>query len=184
MFKDSVKRIPVGVKQRAARIKLLLLDVDGVLTDGGIILDDRGGETKRFDVRDGQGIALLLRAGIQVGFMTGRSSKIVQRRAKELGVRMVYQGVTDKAAAYDRIKTKTRLKDEEIAFIGDDLMDVPVLRRVGLALAVRDAWPGIRRFAHYISRSEGGRGAVREICDILLIVQGKLLKGERGIERS
>src|SRR5919108_5236622 len=108
----AVKRISLKVKNRAKKIKLLLLDVDGVLTDGGIFIDDRGYESKRFDVRDGQGINLLRRCGIEVGFVTGRSSDAVWHRAKELGVKIVYQGVQDKAMIYDRLKQKSRLLDE------------------------------------------------------------------------
>lgn len=168
-----MKRILIGVRKKAARIELLLLDVDGVLTDGGITIDDRGVEAKRFDVRDGQGIALLLRAGIKVGFISGRASRVVRRRARELGVSMVYQAVQDKAAVYERIKSETGLRDDQIAYAGDDWADLAVLRRVGLAFTVHDAWPGVMPLVHYTTRADGGRGAVREICDILLIVQRK-----------
>lgn len=173
-----MKRIPAGVRNRAARIELLLLDVDGVLTDGGIIVDDRGVEAKRFDVRDGQGITLLLGTGIEVGFMTARSSKLVARRAKELGVSMVYQAVRDKVVAYDLIKRKTGFHDEQIAYMGDDLGDMPVLHRVGLALTVRNGWSGLRGCVHYVTRADGGHGAVREICDMLLTVKGKMDTGK------
>jgi 3-deoxy-D-manno-octulosonate 8-phosphate phosphatase (KDO 8-P phosphatase) len=149
----------------------MLLDVDGVLTDGGIIIDGRGGETKRFDVRDGQGIALLIRAGITVGFISGRSSNIVRHRAKELGVRIVYQGVRDKADAYNEIKEKTGFRDEQIAYLGDDIVDLPIMRRVGLAMAVRDSWPGVKPGVDYITQAKGGRGAVREVSELLLKAQ-------------
>jgi 3-deoxy-D-manno-octulosonate 8-phosphate phosphatase (KDO 8-P phosphatase) len=168
-----VKRIPFAVLKKAARIKLLLLDVDGVLTDGGIIIDDKGAETKRFDVRDGLGISLLLGAGIEVGFITGRSSPVVIRRARELGVRMVYQGVQDKAAVYVKIKNKLRLEDEEIAYIGDDIVDLAILREAGLGIAVKDGWPGLKRQVHHVTEARGGRGAVREIAELLLRAQGK-----------
>ena len=167
-----MKHISPGVHKKAAKIKLLLLDVDGVLTDGGIIIDNRGVEAKRFDVRDGQGITLLLHCGIKVAFITGRSSNIVRRRAKELGVTIVYQGVKNKLEIYDRIKTKTGLKDEQIAYVADDVMDLPVLRRVGLAIAVRDSWPGLKSRVDYIAKCGGGRGAVREISELVLKVQG------------
>ena len=168
-----MKPISRRVQSKARKIKLLLLDVDGVLTDGGIIIDDRGVEAKRFDVRDGQGITLLLRAGIQVGFMTGRSSNVVRRRARELGVTRVYQAVQNKADAYDRIKKEARLKDEEIAYMGDDLADVPVLRRVGLALTVRNCWSRVTSSVHYVTQADGGFGAVREVSEIILTAQGK-----------
>jgi 3-deoxy-D-manno-octulosonate 8-phosphate phosphatase (KDO 8-P phosphatase) len=167
-----VKRIPAAVQKKAAKIKLILLDVDGVLTDGGIIIDDRGVEAKRFDVRDGQGITLLIHSGIKVGLLTGRYSGIVRRRAKELGVTIVHQGVRDKAEIYERIRRKNGLKDEQVAYIGDDILDLPVLRRAGLAITVRDGWPGLRIEVDYITETKGGMGAVREVSELLLKAQG------------
>ncbi len=166
-----MKVISAALRKKARKIKFLLLDVDGVLTDGGIYIDDRGIETKRFDVRDGQGITLLRRAGIEVGFMTGRSSNIVRVRARELGVRIIHQGVRNKAEAYRRIKQKNRLEDESVAYVGDDIADVPILRRAGLAIVVRDAWDGVRPYADYVAQADGGRGAVREVCELLLKAQ-------------
>ncbi len=166
-----MKRVPVRVQKKAAKIRLLLIDVDGVLTDGAIIIDSRGGETKRFDVRDGLGVALLIRSGIRVGFITGRSSDVVRLRAKELGVRIIYQGVQDKADVYDKIKHKTGLTDEEIAYVGDDIVDLPIMRRAGLAVAVRDSWPGIRPGVDYVTEAKGGRGAVREVSELILKAQ-------------
>ena len=167
-----MKRIPAAVQKKAAKIKLILLDVDGVLTDGGIIIDDRGVESKRFDVRDGQGITLLIHSGIKVGLLTGRYSEIVRRRAKELGVTIVHQGVRDKAEIYERIRRKIGLKDEQVAYIGDDILDLPVLRRAGLAITVRDGWPGLRIEVDYITETKGGMGAVREVSELLLKAQG------------
>ena len=163
-----MKRIPSTVRKKAARIKLLLLDVDGVLTDGGIYIDNRGVETKRFDVRDGQGITLLQRAGIEVGFITGRFSNVVRLRARELEVKIVYQRVEKKLDAYKRVKQRRQLEDESIAYVGDDIADLPILRQAGLAIVVRDAWTGVKRHAHYVTEGAGGRGAVREVADILL----------------
>jgi 3-deoxy-D-manno-octulosonate 8-phosphate phosphatase (KDO 8-P phosphatase) len=163
-----VKRNPASVQNKARRIKLLLLDVDGVLTDGGIYIDDRGVETKRFDVRDGQGITLLQRAGIRVGIITGRSSKAVRYRARELGVKIVYQHVADKSQVYEKLKRKAGLDDSEIAYVGDDFGDLPVLRRVGFAIAVRDSWAGLKAEVDYVTRADGGRGAVREVVELLL----------------
>jgi 3-deoxy-D-manno-octulosonate 8-phosphate phosphatase (KDO 8-P phosphatase) len=148
-----VKQISPGVQKKAAKIKLILFDVDGVLTDGGIIIDDRGVEAKRFDVRDGQGITLLMHFGIKVGFITGRYSNIVRRRAKELGVTIVYQRVKNKVQVYYRIKRKTGLKDEQIAYVGDDILDLPVLRKVGLAVTVRDGWQDLKSSVDYITKS-------------------------------
>jgi 3-deoxy-D-manno-octulosonate 8-phosphate phosphatase (KDO 8-P phosphatase) len=166
-----VKRIPAAVQKKAAKIKLILLDVDGVLTDGGITIDDRGVESKRFDVRDGQGITLLIRSGIKVGLLTGRYSNIVRRRAKELGVTIVYQGVQDKAEIYERIRRKIGLKDEQIAYVGDDILDLPVLRKAGLAIAVRNGWPGLRIEVDYVTETKGGMGAVREVSELVLKAQ-------------
>lgn len=128
-----MKAISAGLRKKAQEIKLLLLDVDGVLTDGGIYIDDRGVESKRFDVRDGQGITLLKRAGIEVGFISGRLSGAVRYRASELGIKLIYQGVGEKAETYERIKKKTGLKDENIAYVGDDNNGYPDLAggRVG-----------------------------------------------------
>jgi 3-deoxy-D-manno-octulosonate 8-phosphate phosphatase (KDO 8-P phosphatase) len=166
-----VKRIPPKVQHKAKKIKLLLLDVDGVLTDGGIFIDDRGDEIKRFNVRDGQGITLLQRAGIQVGFITGRSSNVVRHRARELAVKIVCQGVQDKVATYDSLKRKTRLADEQIAYIGDDIADLPILRKAGLSVAVRDAWTGVKSTVDYVTRAGGGQGAIREVSELLLRAQ-------------
>jgi 3-deoxy-D-manno-octulosonate 8-phosphate phosphatase (KDO 8-P phosphatase) len=167
-----VKQINPGFQKKAAKIKLILFDVDGVLTDGGIIIDDRGVEAKRFDVRDGQGITSLIHFGIKIGFITGRYSNVVRRRAKELGVTMVYQNVKDKVKIYDRIKRKTGLKDEQIAYVGDDILDLPVLRKAGFAITVRDGWPGLKSEVDYMTKSRGGRGAVRELSELVLKAQG------------
>lgn len=165
--------IPSGVRKKAAKVKLILLDVDGVLTDCGIIIDDRGVEAKRFDVRDGQGIALLIICGIKVGFITGRHSNIVRRRAKELGVTIVYQGVKDKGQIYDRIKRNTGLKDEEIAYVGDDIYDLPILQKAGFAITVRDGWPGLKTRVDYVTKKKGGKGAVREVSELVLTAQNR-----------
>lgn len=167
-----MKRIPPTVRQKATRVRLLLLDVDGVLTDGGIFIDDRGIETKRFDVRDGQGITLLRRAAIEVGFITGRFSNVVRVRARELGVKIVYQRVEKKLEVYQRVRERSRLADESIAYIGDDIADVPILRQTGLAIVVQDAWAGVKRHADYVTKAAGGRGAVREVAELLLTAQG------------
>ena len=168
-----MKRIPAGLRNKAKNIALLLLDVDGVLTDGRIIIDDRGVETKHFHVRDGQGIALLLRGGIEVGFMTARSSRSVRYRAKDLGVRLLRQGVRDKIAAYDSIKRSRGLRDAQIAYMGDDMIDLPTLRRAGLALSVADGWDGLRSTVDFVTTAPGCQGAVREVAELLLKSQGK-----------
>jgi 3-deoxy-D-manno-octulosonate 8-phosphate phosphatase (KDO 8-P phosphatase) len=166
-----VKRLSPALKAKASKIKLLLLDVDGVLTDGGIYLDDRGVESKRFDVRDGQGINLLQRAGVRVGFITGRSSDVVRYRARELNVDIVHQGVADKAAAYEEIKSSTGLNDDQIAYVGDDIGDLKVLQRAGFAITVRESCVS-SNLVDYVTAATGGHGAVREIADLLLSAMG------------
>jgi len=160
-------------KERAKPIRLLLLDVDGVLTDGCIIYDGSGREWKSFDIKDGQGIRLLQRAGLEVGILSGRKSSAVRSRAKELGIRLLRQGVTDKAKALEEIMEQKKYQPEQICFVGDDLADLAVLAHVGLAVAVADSVKEVRACAHYITRNPGGRGAVREVGDLILKVQGK-----------
>ena len=156
----------------ARKVRLLILDVDGVLTDGSIVLDDSGNELKTFHVRDGHGIRLLLKSGIRVALITGRFSRVVERRAHELGIRDVYQSCFDKAAAYKELAEKYSLADHEIAYVGDDIVDIPVLRRCGFSVAVADAEAGIRPFVKMVTRKGGGRGAVREVCNLLLCAKG------------
>ena len=168
-----MKVIPAPLRRKARKIKLLLLDVDGVLTDGGIVIDERGVESKRFDVRDGQGITLLKHAGVEVGFVSGRSSGAVRQRAGDLGVKWVFQGIQNKAEIYQRIKKRTGLKDEQIAYAGDDMVDLPILRAAGLAITVPDGWPGNRPVVDYVTEAAGGRGAVREISELILTAQNR-----------
>lgn len=153
-------------------IRLLLLDVDGVMTDGGIIYDGTGLETKVFNVKDGHGIKMLQRCGIEVGIITGRTSLVVDIRAKELGISILYQGALKKLDSYDDVKQRTGLKDSNIAYMGDDVIDVPVMRRVAFAAAPADAVPEARMAAHLVTERGGGKGAVREVCDLILRAQG------------
>ncbi|MBI4523102.1 MAG: HAD-IIIA family hydrolase [Deltaproteobacteria bacterium] len=161
------------MRAHARKIRLLLLDIDGVLTDGGVVMDDRGDEIKRFHVRDGQGIRLLMEAGIEVAFITGRSSRVVEHRAKDLGVRRVYQNVKNKLDVYHEIKTAMALKDNEIAYVGDDIADLPLMRRVGFPVTVQDGWKELRRESRYVTRRRGGEGAIRELAELLLKAQRK-----------
>jgi 3-deoxy-D-manno-octulosonate 8-phosphate phosphatase (KDO 8-P phosphatase) len=158
--------------ERLKAIELLLLDVDGVMTDGGIIYDGNGLETKVFNVKDGHGIKMLQRAGIEVGIITGRSSAVVTVRAQELGIELLYQGSLRKLESYEDVKLRTGLADRQIAYMGDDIIDVPVMRRVGFAAAPQDALSEAKKVAHYIASSNGGRGAVREVCDLILKGRG------------
>lgn len=156
------------LEERAKKIKLLILDVDGVLTDGRIIYDNFGDEFKCFNVQDGLGFALLHASGIKAVIITAKKSKPVLRRAREMGVARVYQNAWQKVKVYDRVLKKFRLQDSEVCFIGDDLIDVPVLKRVGLAVAVANGVSEVKDCAHYITQKEGGRGAVREIIELIL----------------
>jgi 3-deoxy-D-manno-octulosonate 8-phosphate phosphatase (KDO 8-P phosphatase) len=160
------------METRLIPIRLLLLDVDGVLSDGRIVYDAHGTEIKTFDVKDGHGIKMLQKAGIEVGIISGRSSKVVNVRAKELGIEILYQGITDKDLPYAEIIRQRGLRDEEIAYIGDDVVDLPILRRVGFAVATADAVDDIRPYVHYVTNRCGGRGAVREVCDLILKARG------------
>lgn len=160
------------MQNRLTPIRLLLLDVDGVLSDGRIVYDAHGTEIKTFDVKDGHGIKMLQKAGIEVGIISGRSSKVVNVRAKELGIEILYQGIADKDIPYAEIIRQRGLRDEEIAYIGDDVVDLPILRRVGFAVATADAVEDIRPYVHYVTNRFGGRGAVREVCDLILKARG------------
>ncbi len=154
-------------------IKLLILDVDGVMTDGRIVIDDLGNEEKNFDVKDGHGLKLLMRYGIDIVFLTGRTSKVVEYRAHDLGVKEYYQGAINKLETLEEILLKKGLTENCVAYIGDDLLDIPVLNRVGFSVAVADACKEARDAADYVTRQKGGRGAVREVCEIILKAQGK-----------
>lgn len=159
--------------QKLKPIKLLILDVDGVLTDGKVIYTDSGEEIKQFDVRDGHGLKLLMRAGIGVVLLTGRKSKVILHRARDLGIEDIYQKATDKIEVYRKILTKSKLPDKNVAFVGDDLVDIPVLKKVGFAAAVPDAVPEVKGVVDYVTSKKGGEGAVREICELLLKAQNK-----------
>lgn len=156
------------MKQRIAPIRLLVLDVDGVLTDGRIVFDSNGVESKFFNVKDGHGIKLLQRAGIAVAIISGRDSQVVANRAAELGIEHVYQGSLDKMVSYRDLLVKTGFTDHQIAFMGDDIIDLPLLRRVGFAAAPADAVSEILPHVHYLAKNGGGWGAVREVCDLIL----------------
>jgi 3-deoxy-D-manno-octulosonate 8-phosphate phosphatase (KDO 8-P phosphatase) len=153
-------------------IKVLALDVDGVLTDGSIYIDDLGHETKRFNVRDGFGIRLWQRLGFTVAIITGRSGRAVQHRMAELNVGHLYQGVSNKGHALDELMAKIGVGPEQIAYIGDDWPDLCIMRRVGFPVAVADAEPQVRELARLITRARGGRGAVREAVDHLIAGKG------------
>ncbi|MBI3450853.1 MAG: HAD family hydrolase [Acidobacteria bacterium] len=160
------------MKRRLAPIKLLLLDVDGVLTDGALYYSEGDEEMKRFDIKDGMGIDLLKRAGIDVGILTGRTSKMVERRARELGMSVLKQGFYDKSAGFEEVVREQGLAEREIAYMGDDILDLAVLRRAGFAACPGDAADEVRAEVHFVCDRDGGRGAVREVADLILKVRG------------
>jgi 3-deoxy-D-manno-octulosonate 8-phosphate phosphatase (KDO 8-P phosphatase) len=160
------------IAEKLKHIRLLLLDVDGVLTDGKIIYNDQGAEIKEFNVRDGLGIRMLILAGIQVGIVTGRSCPALRHRCDNLGIELVLDGVKDKSVVLEDIVQKLHTASDEIAFLGDDLPDLPLMRRVGLSISVADAHPLVTAEAQLVTTSPGGGGAVREVCEAVLKAQG------------
>lgn len=165
--------LPAGARERASKIKLVLLDVDGVLTDGRVSMSPNGDETKSFYVRDGLGIRMGQRGGLLFGFVSGREAPAVSARAEELYVTEVHQGIRDKLVPYEDIRKRLQLDDESICFVGDDLVDAPVMRRAGFAVAPADAHSTILELAHWVTPSDGGRGAVRDVIDVILHATGR-----------
>jgi len=168
-----MRKRKTDLKKAAKKIKLLILDVDGVLTDGSIILDNEGNEFKAFHVRDGHGIKMLIKAGIQGAIITGRHSKVVEKRAHELGITEVYQRCHIKTVAYEHLLKKIGVSDAETAYVGDDVIDIPLFKRVGFSVAVADASEYAKKEAMFITKNRGGRGAVREVCELILKASGK-----------
>ncbi len=159
---------------RARAVRLLLLDVDGVLTDGRLFLSDSGEEFKAFHSRDGHGIKMLMASGVRVGLVTGRTSQVVSRRADDLGITILVQGCRDKRAAVSRLLEDEGVTAAEAAFMGDDVIDLPAMESVGLAVAVADAHPLVCSHAHWVTKEKGGLGAVRELCELIMRAQGTL----------
>lgn len=164
--------VPHALLARAAKIKLVLFDVDGVLTDGRLVLGDDGQEYKAFNSKDGHGIKMLARHGVAVGIITGRTSKVVEHRVRDLDIPHVYQGCIEKLPVYRQLLGKLGLDPEQTAFAGDDVVDLPIMLDVGLAVAPHDAHPLVIRHAHWTTPSRGGRGAARELCELILHAHG------------
>ena len=162
-----------GAVARAAQVRLMIFDVDGILTDGSLQLSADGEVMKRFNVLDGQGIKLLQQNGIATAIISARSSPIVLRRAADLTIAHVVQGVHDKRSAFEQLCTATGFAAEACGFVGDDWLDLPVLTRVGFAASVPNAHAEVRARVHYVTEAAGGRGAARELCDLILRAQGK-----------
>ncbi len=159
---------------RAARIKLLIFDVDGVLTDGGLIMDKDGHEYKQFNSRDGHGMKMLQETGVPIAIITGRNSAVVEHRMSGLGIKYIYQGQHDKRVAFEQLLQELKLQADEVGYVGDDIVDLPVMRQVGLAVAVQDAHLAVKKHAHWQTPSAGGRGAARDICEFIMEAQGTL----------
>jgi 3-deoxy-D-manno-octulosonate 8-phosphate phosphatase (KDO 8-P phosphatase) len=167
-IKKLMRKTKTSIQSKIKKIKLLLLDVDGVMTDGRIILDNQGNELKAFHVRDGHGIKLAQRAGIMVGIITGRKSEVVNIRARELGIQEVHQGALDKITVYETLISKYGLKDDEVAYMGDDIVDLGIFDRAGVAATVADPDPAVKPHVDLIMKAAGGRGAVREFINLIL----------------
>lgn len=157
---------------RAASVKLVLFDVDGVLTDGRLFVDNNGEEYKAFNSRDGHGMKMLQRNGVQIGIITGRNSRIVEHRTKELGIRHVFQGCQEKLPVFEKLVADLGLDPQQAAFVGDDVVDLPIMLRAGFAVAVQDAHRIVKRYAHWVTPSAGGQGAARDLCELIMAAQG------------
>jgi 3-deoxy-D-manno-octulosonate 8-phosphate phosphatase (KDO 8-P phosphatase) len=164
------------LSNRIQAVKLVAFDVDGVLTDGGLYLNDSGEEIKRFNSLDGHGLKMLKASGVELAIITGRTSRCVELRAKNLGITRLYQGVEDKWGEMQKLLAELKLDPGAAGFMGDDVVDLPVMRRVGFAITVPNSPQVVRDHAHYLSQREGGHGAVREVCELIMSVQGTLDK--------
>jgi len=162
------------IREKAANIRLIVFDVDGVLTDGSLYIGDDGQEYKAFHSKDGHGMVMLQHSGVEIAIITGRSSEVVRIRMASLGIQRVYQGKKEKLPAYEELKQITGLGDEQIAYVGDDVVDLPVMTRAGLAITVQDAHPLAKQHAHWVTPSGGGRGAAREVCELIMDAQDSL----------
>ncbi|HET6564687.1 MAG TPA: 3-deoxy-manno-octulosonate-8-phosphatase KdsC, partial [Xanthomonadales bacterium] len=169
-----LENVSAEVVRKAREVRLLALDVDGVMTDGRLYFDQAGAETKAFSTRDGMGIKALQRCGITVALVTGRQSSMVDQRARELGIDLVFQGSDNKLAALQALQQTARLEASQIAYMGDDWIDLPVLKRVGFSASVADADPLVRQSVDWVTAEAGGKGAVRAVCNLILAAQGKL----------
>jgi len=172
-FETTYGSVAHHVLKCASNIRLLICDVDGVMSDGLIYMGNNGEEIKSFNVRDNYGIRYLLTAGVEVALITGSSARMLEEHCVNLGITHLYQGQSDKTLAFKTLLSKLTLTAEQIAYVGDDLIDAPVMEQVGLSVAVADAHPLLQLSADYVTRMAGGHGAVREVCDLLLFAQGK-----------
>ncbi len=163
---------PMSLDDRARAVRMIVFDIDGVLTDGSLFYGDDGQEYKAFNSRDGHGIKMLRASGVEAGIITGRTSQVVLHRARNLGISRIFQGAHDKLTAFEALLRDMDLAPEHIAYMGDDIVDLPVLRRCGLAITVPDAPPEVVARCHLVSRAHAGRGAAREVCELIMRAQG------------
>ena len=166
----------LDILEKAKQIRLVILDVDGVLTDGSLYVGDDGEEYKAFNSRDGHGMTMLQQNGIKIAIITGRVSKVVEYRMSELGIQHVFQGRKEKLSAFHELLSRLDITAQDTAYVGDDVVDLPVMIQVGLAIGVQDAHPLVKRHAHWLTASPGGKGAVREVCELIMDAQGVLDK--------
>lgn len=164
--------VPSQVLERAAGIRLVLFDVDGVLTDGRLILGDDGQEYKAFHSRDGHGIKMLMHSGVETGIITGRTSRVVEHRVRDLKINHVFQGCENKLATYETLLTKLGVAPETVAFMGDDVVDLAIMLRVGLAVTVQDGHYLVKKYAHWVTPTPAGQGAARDLCEMIMMAQG------------
>lgn len=162
------------ILDKAKTIELVILDVDGVMTDGSLIMGDDGQEYKSFNSLDGHGLRMLQECGFTVAIITGRKSEVVNHRMNDLGITTIYQGYRDKTPAFEALLKEKNISAEQIAYVGDDVVDLPVMSRVGLAIAVHNAHPFVKKHSHWVTDASGGHGAVREICEMFISSRGLL----------
>lgn len=162
------------VIEKAKQVKCLICDIDGVLTDGLIYIDNHNNELKAFNIQDGLGLKLLMAAGIEVAVITGSQNAVIEHRMKQLDIRHYFKGQINKQAAFSELKTRLQLNNEAFAYVGDDLPDLPIMKQVGLSVAVSNAVPQVKQIATWSTELHGGRGGVREVCDLILNAQNKL----------
>ena len=162
------------ILEKAARIKLVIFDVDGVLTDGSLFYGDDGLEYKAFNSHDGHGMKMLQKSGVEVGIITGRTSEVVKHRMQNLNVNHVYQGQLDKLPAFNLLINKLKLDVDEVAYVGDDVVDLPIMIRVGLAITVPNGHDLVKKHSHWVCNQAGGKGAAREVCELIMQAQGNL----------
>ncbi len=160
--------------EKAKKIKLVIFDIDGVLTTGALFIGDDGQEYKAFNSKDGHGLRMLQNGGVEVAIITGRTSNVVEHRAKDLGITRIYQGKREKLPAYEELLKETGLNHEDIAYVGDDVVDLPVMSKVGLSICVNDGHDFVKQHAHWVTKANGGCGAGREVCEMILDAKGKL----------